>query len=77
MCQHNKARAVASPLHDKVGDIECLAPDPSGRDRPSREERENGNGETEKQESLKKVMARNTKRESNDGKRMRQGRQRS
>lgn len=39
MCQHNKARVVASSRHDKVGDIECLAPDPSGGDGPSGEER--------------------------------------
>lgn len=48
VCQHNKARAVASPLLDKVGDIKCLAPDPSGGDRPSGEEKENRNKEMEK-----------------------------
>ncbi len=77
MCQHNKAGVVASSRHDKVGDIECLAPDPSSGDRPSGEEGENGSKEMERQESSKKVMAKSTERESNDGKRMRQGRQRS
>ncbi|TNN58413.1 hypothetical protein EYF80_031364 [Liparis tanakae] len=35
MCQHNKAGGVASSWLDKVGDIECSAPDPSGGDGPS------------------------------------------
>lgn len=77
MCRHNKARVVASSQHDKVGDIECPAPDPSGEDRPSGEESENGSEEMDRRESLKKVMAKSIQRESNDGKRMRQGRQRS
>lgn len=54
MCQHNKTRVVASSRHDKVGDIECLAPDPSGGDRPSREKKENGSKEIERQEHSKK-----------------------
>lgn len=74
MCQHNKARVVASSRHDKVGDIEFLAPDPSGGHRASGEENENGSKEMERQESLKKGMAKSIGRESNDGKRMRQGR---
>lgn len=51
MCQHNKARVVASSRHDKVGDIECLAPDPSGGDRPFGEKRENGSKEMETRET--------------------------
>ena len=75
MCQHNKARVVASSRHDKVGDIECLAPDPTGGDGPSGEERQKTEAEEmERHESSrKKVMAERIERESNDGKRMRQG----
>lgn len=41
MCQHNKAKVVASSRHDKVGDIECLVPDPSGGNKPSGDKRAN------------------------------------
>ena len=56
MCQHNKAGVVASSRHDKVGDIECLAPDPSGGDGPSGEERERERrrGDRETREWVKK-----------------------
>lgn len=53
MCQHNKARVMASSRHDKVEDIECLAPDPSVGGRPSREERENGSKEMETRDGKK------------------------
>ncbi|KAK1906637.1 Guanylate-binding protein 2, partial [Dissostichus eleginoides] len=68
MCQHNKARVVASSRHDKVGDIECLAPDPSGGDGPSGEQRQKTEAEEmERHESSrKKVMAERIERESND-----------
>ena len=82
MCQHNKPRVVASSRHNKVGDIDCLAPGPSGGDRtpPNTHpggEREQKQGDGETTELEKKVMAKSIERESNDGKRIRQGRQRS
>lgn len=70
MCQHNKARVMASSRHDKVEDIECLPPDPSVEGRPSREEREKGSKEMDRRETAKSI-----ERGSNDGKRMRQARQ--
>ncbi len=57
MCQHNKAGAVASSRHDKVGDIECLAPDPSSGDRPFREgerKRKQGDGDERDKRPQKK-----------------------
>lgn len=63
MCQHNKARVAASSRHDKVEDIECLAPDPSGGDKPSGGGgRENGSKKMERQEEKR-----------NDGKKYREG----